>query len=155
MTQVRHNAEECPDFGGQGEQAMLIEPYLFFAGRCEEAMDFYKGALGAEIAFMMRFKESPEPENNPPGMDEKIMHANLKIGEQCIMMSDGCGDGAAKFEGISLSICPDSEDEAQRIFDALSEGGEITMPLGKTFWAQCFGMVKDKFGVQWMVNFEG
>ena len=132
----------------------IIEPYLFFNGRCEEAVKFYQKALGAELQFMMRYKESPEP--MPPGMTppnwgDKIMHASLKIGLTIVMASDGCGEGA-KFEGFSLSISVNTEAEAQKIFAALSEGGQVKMPLGKTFWSPCFGMLEDKFGIGWMVS---
>ena len=132
----------------------VIEPYLFFQGRCDEAIKFYQKALGAELQFMMRYKESPEPA--PPGMipanwGDKIMHSSLKIGQTVVMASDGCGEGGT-FEGFSLSISVNTEDEAKKIFTALSEGGKVSMPLTKTFWAPCFGMLEDKFGIGWMVS---
>jgi PhnB protein len=132
----------------------VIEPYLFFNGRCEEAVKFYQKALGAEVQMMMRYKESPQP--TPPGMTppdwgDKIMHASMKIGSTVVMASDGCGDGKG-FEGFSLSISVNTEPEAKRIFDALSEGGAVRMPLAKTFWSPCFGMTQDKFGIAWMVS---
>lgn len=132
----------------------VIEPYLFFKGRCEEAVKFYQNALGAEVQMMMRYKESPEPP--PPGMipanwGEKIMHSSMKIGQTVVMASDGCGEGG-NIEGFSLSISVNTEAEAQKIFAGLSEGGKVTMPLGKTFWSPCFGMLEDKFGIGWMVS---
>jgi len=133
---------------------MMIEPYLFFEGNCEEALAFYHQALGAEVTMMMRYKDSPEP--HPPGMlpagcEDKIMHANLRIGESVVMASDGMCSGVAAFQGFSLSISASSEAEAKTIFAALAEGGEVRMPLGKTFFSPCFGMLKDRFGVGWMV----
>lgn len=133
---------------------MAIEPYLFFNGCCEEAIEFYKKALGAEVVFTMRYKESPEPP--PPGMvpagwDNKIMHTTVRIGDASLMASDGCSEGAA-FKGFSLALIAADEADAKRKFTALTEGGQVQMPLGKTFWSPCFGMVTDKFGVGWMVT---
>jgi PhnB protein len=132
----------------------IVQPYLFFNGRCEEAVKFYQKALGAEVQFMMRYQESPEPP--PPGMTplnwgDKIMHTSVKIGETIVMASDGCGEKVS-FEGFSLSISVPTEPDAKRIFDALGEGGQVKMPLGKTFWSPCFGMTQDKFGIGWMVS---
>jgi len=135
---------------------LVIEPYLFFNGRCEEAVKFYQKALGAELQMMMRYKESPEPPPpgmTPPNWGDKIIHASLKIGATVVMASDGCGDGA-KFEGFSLSITVNTESEAKSVFAALSEGGQVKMPLTKTFWSPCFGMLEDKFGVGWMVGID-
>ena len=132
----------------------VIEPYLFFNGRCEDAVKFYQKALGGEVQMMMRYKESPEPPPpgmTPPNWGDKIMHASLKIGATVMMASDGCGEKAA-FEGFSLSISVPNEADADRVFAALSEGGQVRMPLGKTFWSPRFGMVQDKFGVGWMVS---
>ena len=130
-----------------------VQPYLFFGGRCEEAIDFYRKTLGAEVERMVRFNEAPEPQ---PGLPEcfqaKIMHASLRIGETLMMASDGRCDGEATFEGFSLSITVADETEAERIFSALSEGGLVTMPLEKTFWAPKFGILQDRFGVGWMVS---
>jgi PhnB protein len=135
---------------------MKIEPYLWgFSGRCEEAVEFYKQALGAEVQMLMRFKDSPEPCGDGPAPDgEKIMHGSLKIGDSILMVSDGqcAGDKGPQFEGMSLSLNPAAEADARKIFDALSDGGQISMPLGKTFWSPCFGMVTDRFGVAWMIN---
>ncbi|MEO8205327.1 MAG: VOC family protein [Chthoniobacterales bacterium] len=132
----------------------LIQPYLFFGGRCEEALEFYQSALGAKVEMLMRYKDSPEPV--PPGMlaegyENKVMHATFHIGGSTLMASDGCGPGAG-FEGFSLSLAVATEEEAKRIFTALSEGGEVGMLLGKTFWSPCFGMVTDRFGLGWMVT---
>lgn len=133
---------------------MPIEPYLFFNGRCEEAVEFYKKALGAEVLMLMRYKESPEPLPSgmvPPGWESKIMHACLRIGNTNVMASDGCSEGV-NFQGFSLSLSVANEAEAQRAFAALADGGQVRMALTKTFWSQCFGMVADRFGVGWMVT---
>jgi len=133
---------------------MAIEPYLFFNGRCEEAVEFYKKALGAEALMVLRYKESPEPPppgKVPVGWDHKIMHTTLRIGDATLMASDGCGE-AATFQGFSLSLTAADEADARRKFAALAEGGQVSMPLGKTFWSPCFGMVTDRFGVGWMVS---
>lgn len=130
-----------------------VQPYLFFGGRCEEALDFYRGALGAEIQMMMRFNESPEPNPElPECFHDKVMHASLRIGDTLLMASDGRCEGQAAFEGFSVSLTLGDEQEADRIFSALSAGGLITMPLEKTFWAPKFGMLQDKFGVGWMIS---
>jgi PhnB protein len=133
----------------------VIQPYLFFNGRCEEAVEFYRKALGAEVEMMMRFKESPEPPPPgmvPPGFENKIMHCSFRVGETTVMASDGCSADKAGFEGFSLSLAVPSEAEADRAFAALAAGGKITMPLGKTFWSPRFGMLEDRFGVGWMIN---
>ncbi len=139
----------------------LIQPYLFFDGRCEEAITFYKQALNAEVEMLMRFKDSPDPAPEgmvPPGYDEKVLHATLRIGScptrSCpLMMSDGCGEGG-EYKGVSISFLAASVAEAERVFAALAEGGQVTMPLGETFWSPRFGMVNDQFGVPWMINVE-
>lgn len=130
---------------------MKLNPYLHFDGRCDEALGFYKQALGAQVKAVMRFKENPQPEFNPPGMEDKIMHADVQIGETHVMMSDGRSVGDAKFEGISLTLSVADAAEADRVFDALQAGGAVQMPIGETFFSPRFGMVKDKFGVVWMV----
>lgn len=133
---------------------MIVEPYLFFEGRCEEAMTFYTKAVGAKVEALMRFKESPEPPPPgmvPPGSENKVMHALFRIGDSAIMASDGGCSNAQKFDGFSLTITVASEAEAKAKFTALSEGGAVTMPLGKTFFSPCFGMLTDKFGVGWML----
>src|SRR5262245_17870589 len=136
---------------------MAIEPYLFFNGCCEEAVEFYKKALGAEVLMLMRYKESPEPP--PPGMvpagwDDKIMHTSMRIGNATVMASDGCSEGPA-FKGFSLSLTAANEAGASRFFKALADQGQVQMALGKTFWSPCFGMVADRFGVGWMVTVAG
>ena len=134
---------------------MKIEPYLFFEGRCEEAVEFYRRALGAEVLMLMRYKDSPEPP--PPGMvapgsENKVMHASLQIGETMVMASDGSVSGKPAFHGFSLSIGVKTPAEADRFFNALADGGQVQMPLAKTFWSPRFGMVADRFGVGWMVG---
>lgn len=133
---------------------MRVEPYLFFEGRCEEALAFYKTALGAEVTALMRFRDSPEPipaDMCPPGSDDKIMHADFRIGETVLMASDGSATGQPAFQGFSLSLAASTDAEAQRLFGALADGGQVQMPLDKTFFASSFGMVSDRFGVPWMV----
>lgn len=132
----------------------FIQPYLFFGGRCEEALEFYRSTLGAETEIVMRFKDSPEPHPEgmvPPGFDDKVLHATFRVGGSTIMASDGCGSNSG-FEGFSLSLTLPDAEEAGRVFDSLSEGGQVTMPLGKTFWSPLFGMVTDRFGVNWMIT---
>ena len=133
---------------------MPVTPYLFFDGRCEEAIEFYKKTLGAEVGMMMRYKESPDKNMCTPGSENKIMHACIKLGDAPVMLSDGRNQGKPKFEGFSLSINPKNEADAARTFAALSEGGQVQMPLGKTFFAKSFGMVADRFGVGWMIIVE-
>lgn len=132
----------------------VVQPYLFFSGNCEEALEFYKTALGAEIEMVMRFEESPDPP--PPGMlapgfEKKVMHASFRLGASQLMASDGCGPSGS-FSGFSLSLAVTTEAEADQYFAALSEGGKVTMPLGQTFWSPRFGMVEDKFGIGWMIS---
>ena len=134
-----------------------ITPYLFFGGRCEEAINFYRTALGAEVDMLMRFNESPEP--TPPGMlqagfEKKVMHASLRVRGIALMMSDGCDD-KSKFDGFRLALAVPTEADARRSFDALGAGGSVQMPLTKTFWSPCYGMVTDRFGVGWMVMVPG
>jgi PhnB protein len=133
---------------------MRVEPYLFFDGRCEEAIEFYRKALGAEVTMLMRYKESPEPAPPgmiPPGSENKVMHSNLRIGETMVMASDGNCQGKPSFQGFSLSVTAPNETEAKRMFAALADGGQVQMPLAKTFFSPCFGMVADRFGVSWMI----
>jgi len=133
---------------------MFIQPYLYFNGRAEEAINHYKKALGAEVMFMMRFDESPDPRSKQmmtPGTEKKIMHATVKIRDTEIMISDGqCKGDKPKFDGISLTINV-SPAEAEKIFNALGDGGQVQMPLCETFFAEKFGMVADKFGVSWLL----
>jgi PhnB protein len=137
---------------------MQVQPYLFFDGRCEEAIEFYKKVLGAKVEMLMRFKEAPPPSGNPgegcagPMPDgNKVMHSSFKVGDTTIMASDGMANGKPEFKGFSLSINAKNDAEAERLFKALSDGGRIEMPLAKTFFSSAFGMVADKFGVGWMV----
>jgi len=130
---------------------MIIEPYLFFEGRCEEAVEFYRTALGAEIIMLMRYKDSPVPVECEPGSENKVLHASLRIGDSTVMVSDGMCKGPANFEGFSLSITVASEAETRRLFEALADGGHVVMPLTKTFYSPLFGMTKDRFGVLWMI----
>lgn len=129
-----------------------VQPYLFFGGRCEEALEFYRSALGAEILMLSRFKEAPEPQGLPDCFDDKIMHATVRVGETILMASDGRCEGEQNFDGFSLSVTVPDEAEADRVFAALGDGGLVTMPLEKTFWAPKFGMLQDRFGVGWMVS---
>src|SRR4051812_2778896 len=135
---------------------VTVQPYLFFGGRCKEALDFYRTALGAQVDMLMTYKDSPEPP--PPGMlpegyENKVMHASFHIGETALMGSDGCGEDPG-FKGITLAVNVATEAEADRYFAALSDGGKVNMPLSKTFWSPKFGMVEDRFGVAWMVSVE-
>ncbi|MEA3208695.1 MAG: PhnB protein [Chthoniobacter sp.] len=132
----------------------LVQPYLFFGGRCEEAVEFYRTALGAELLMLMRFKESPEPHPPgmlPPGFEDKVMHASFRIGETTLMASDGTCKSEKGFEGFSLSLTVPDEAAADRAFAALADGGEVQMPLTKTFWSPRFGILTDRFGLGWMI----
>ena len=135
---------------------MQVQPYLFFNGRCEEAIEYYRATLGAEITSIMRFKEMPESDKGviAPGSENKIMHAGLRFGESEVFASDGMNNGETKFEGISLSLAASDEAEAERLFGLLAEDGKIEMPLAETFFASRFGAVEDKFGVSWLVMSE-
>jgi PhnB protein len=130
---------------------MHVQPYLFFDGRCEEALGFYRSALGATDTMLMRFKDSPDPQMCPPGAGDKVMHASFRIGDSEVMASDGQCSGRPSFQGFSLSIAARDEAEAERLFAALADGGQVQMPLTKTFFAARFGMVADRFGVSWMI----
>jgi PhnB protein len=132
---------------------MKVEPYLYFDGRAEEALNFYKQAIGAEIACIMRFDEGPPEMQVPPGAENKVMHAAMQVGSSLIMVSDGmCNEKEpTPFSGISLTISVDDPAKAEKLFSALGQGGQVQMPLGETFFAEKFGMVADKFGVSWMV----
>lgn len=134
---------------------MLVQPYLFFEGKCEEALAFYHKALGAEIGMKLRFKEAPPAPSGdcmtPQGAEEKIMHTEFRVGTTSVMASDGRCSGQPNFQGFSLSLTPANDEEAKNFFGALSEGGQVQMPLGPTFFASSFGMVADKFGVSWMI----
>ena len=137
---------------------MRVEPYLMMSGRCEEALAFYQQAIDARTSMMMRFDESPDknhPMPLPPDWDKKIMHGSMTVGDTTVMLSDGMCTEPVSFSGVSLSITADDEAQAKKMFDALSVGGQVFMPLGKTFWSPCFGMTSDKFGVSWMVGLDG
>jgi PhnB protein len=134
---------------------MLLQPYLFFNGRCDEALELYRKVLGAEVEMLMRFNEGPpgdcEEGTIPPNWENKVMHSSVRIGETVIMMSDGNSTSPMKFDGFSLSLTAANEAEADRLFAGLGAGGQVQMPLMKTFYSPRFGMVTDKFGVSWMV----
>jgi PhnB protein len=136
---------------------MKIEPYLNFDGRCDEAIEFYKGALSAKVIRLVRFKDSPDkgPMGQfPPEIMEKVMHANLLVGDTSLLMSDGRCGGQMKFSGVSLALTASTVAEADRMFAGLSDGGKVTMPQAKTFFSPRFGMVTDRFGIGWMVIVE-
>ena len=137
----------------------LIQPYLFFGGRCEEALEFYRSALGAQVDLVLRFKDSPEPPPPgalQPGFENKVMHTRFRVGGTVMMASDGCQEGS-NFSGfslslsLSLSLSVPTEAEADRVFALLAEGGQVQMPLNKTFWSPRYGMLTDRFGVAWIV----
>ncbi|MFC7513751.1 VOC family protein [Herbaspirillum sp. GCM10030257] len=133
---------------------MYVQPYLFFNGQCEEAIEFYRKSLDAEVTQLMRFKDSPKPHPPgmlPPGWENKVMHASFRIGDTTVMASDGMCGGNSNFGGISLSVAVQDDAKAEQLFAALSEGGKVTMPMSTTFFASRFGMVTDRFGVGWMV----
>jgi PhnB protein len=134
--------------------AQTLQPYLFFSGRCEEALEFYRSAIGAEVLMLMRYNESPDPTPPgmlPPGYENKVMHSTVKVGQTTFMASDGC-ETALNFSGFKVALAYQTEAEAQAAFHGLSAGGQIEMPLMKTFWSPCFGMLTDRFGVAWMVT---
>jgi len=130
---------------------MQIQPYLFFEGRCDEALEFYKNALGAKVDMLMRFKEAPDQSMVTPQSKDKVMHAAIHVGDTQILMSDGHCQGSANFNGFSLAVSAPTEAEADRMFNALADGGQVRMPMAKTFFSPRFGMVADKFGVGWMI----
>lgn len=128
-----------------------VQPYLFFDGRCEEALDFYRKTLDAEVTTLMRFQDSPEPAQCPPGSGNKVMHAHLRIGNTDFMASDGRCTGKPNFQGFALSLTVLNEGEAEKRFTALADGGQVEMPLAATFFSPSFGMITDRFGVTWMI----
>lgn len=133
---------------------MQVQPYLFFDGRCEEAIEFYRKTLDANVTMLMRFKDSPEPPQPgmiPPGAENKVMHAEFVIGDTTLMASDGQCMGKPSFQGFSLSLSVADDAKAEQLFTAMSDGGQVQMPLAKTFFASRFGMVADRFGVSWMI----
>ena len=134
---------------------MKVQAYISFAGRCEEALEFYKKSIGAEVTGLMRWKESPDQNMKPPpGYEEKVMNAAFRIGDTQLMADDGMGEKTPEFKGMTLAIEVADDAEAKLVFTALGEGGKVTMPMTKTFWSSSFGMLTDKFGVPWMVNVE-
>jgi len=133
---------------------MQVQSYLFFKGRCEEALEFYKGALGANVEMLMRFRDNPDtpdPGMCTPGMEDKVMHAEMRIGDTVVMASDGMEPGTPEFKGFSLTVEAADEAHADSLFAALGKGGQVQMPMGKTFFSPRFGAVADRFGVSWMV----
>ncbi len=133
---------------------MQVQPYLFFDGKCEEALDFYRKALDAKVVTLMRFKDNPEPPQPgmiPPGSENKVMHTSFRIGDTTLMASDGRNTGHPTFRGVSLSLTASNDAEAERLFAALQDGGKVQMPMTKTFFSSRFGMVADRFGVSWMI----
>jgi PhnB protein len=130
---------------------MQVRPYLFFDGRCDEAIAFYQKAAGATVENLMRYKDNPEPNTCMAAHNDKVMHSCLRIGDVMIFASDGRCEGKPKFDGFALTISVKGDAEAKRLFEALGEGGAVTMPLGKTFFSSSFGMLTDRFGVAWMV----
>jgi PhnB protein len=131
-----------------------VQPYLNFDGRCEEALDFYRRALGAEVTMLMRIKDSPEPQGPgmvPPGAEDKVLHASFRIGDSTVMASDSSYEGRPSFQGFALALTAADDAEAERRFAALADGGQVQVPLIKTFFASLFGVVADRFGVSWMI----
>ncbi|HUA54367.1 MAG TPA: VOC family protein [Candidatus Sulfotelmatobacter sp.] len=134
---------------------MQISPYLFFDGRAEEALNFYRDAIGADVMMVLRWKDSPDPQMVPPGGDpNKVMHARFRVGDTTVMASDGRCQGQPSFQGFALNITAKDAAEAARLFGALGAGGQVQMPLTQTFFSPSFGMVADRFGVSWMVYVE-
>ena len=128
-----------------------VQPYLFFEGRCQEALEFYRRALGAEVTALLRFKESPDPGMIQPGSEDKVMHASFTVGGSTVLASDGRCGGHPSFQGFALSLTVATVAEADRFFGALVDGGQVIMPLTATFFSPRFGMTTDRFGVSWMV----
>src|SRR5207249_2592397 len=137
------------------KNSRIVQPYLSFDGRCEEALEFYRKALGAEVTTLLRFKDSPDPTLCATGSGNKVMHASFRIGETTLMASDGRCGGHPSFQGFALSLSASTEAEADRLFGALANDGQVQMPLAKTFFSPRFGMVADRFGVSWMIIVPG
>lgn len=132
----------------------IVQPYIFFGGQCEEALQFYSKALGAKVGMVMRFNDSPDPVPEgrlQPGFENKVMHSEFTVGNTTLMASDGCAEDE-RAKGFSLSLMYSNEAEARQAFDALAPGGQVTLPMGKTFWSPCFGMLTDRFGIGWMIG---
>ena len=130
---------------------MNVQPYLFFDGRCDEALDFYQKAVGAKVGMLMRFKDAPDQSMVAPGSQDKVMHAQMQIGSTTVLASDGRCRSKPNFQGFSLAVSAETDAEAEKIFNALADRGRVTMPMAKTFFSPRFGMLTDKFGVGWMV----
>ena len=135
----------------KSDPVQSLQPYLSFDGRCDEAIEFYRNALGAEVAMLMRFRESPEPGMRTPEAGDKVMHASLRIGDATLLLSDGRCGGKPTFHGFGLSLSVANEADAERLFASLADGGQVQMPLTETFFSPRFGMVADRFGVCWMI----
>jgi PhnB protein len=151
---LRAEAGQRPDVKPLDGTPMPVQPYLFFEGCCEEALDYYRKALGAEVTSLLRYAESPQPPPPgmlPPGSEKKVMHSEFRIGDTTLMASDGMCSGKANLQGFSISLGARDDAEAKRLFEALADGGEVRMPLGPSFFATSFGMAADRFGVGWMV----
>ncbi|HZX86044.1 MAG TPA: VOC family protein [Reyranella sp.] len=133
------------------QQTVTVQPYLFFDGKCEEALEFYKGAIGAKVEMLMRFKESPDPGQMPPDSADKVMHAAFRVGDTQVLASDGHCAGKPSFQGFGLTLNAKDDTEAEKLFAAVGKGGQVLQPLTKTFFASKFGMVTDRFGIMWMV----
>ena len=133
------------------ENTATVQPYLFFDGKCDEALEFYKSAIGAKVDMLMRFKEAPDQSQVPPNTGDKVMHASFRVGNTQIMASDGHCAGKPSFQGFGLSLNAKDDAEAEKLFAAVGKGGQVQQPLTKTFFASKFGMVADKFGIMWMV----
>ena len=133
---------------------MTVQPYLFFDGKCEEAIEFYKTAIGAKVEMLMRYKDSPDKSNLPPNSEDKVMHAALRIGDAQVLASDGHCVGKPNFQGFGLALTGKDDAEAEKLFGAVGQGGTVQMPMSKTFFASKFGMVTDRFGILWMVMAE-
>ncbi len=149
-------AGQQPAAGPAGGASMPVQPYLFFEGRCEEALDYYRKALGAEVKMLLRYADGPQSSSGgssmlPPGSEKKVMHSEFRISDTTLMAADGFCSGKPNFQGFSISLAPSSDAEAKRLFDALADGGEVRQPLIETFFASTFGMVTDRFGLKWMV----
>ena len=136
----------------QNNNQRTVQPYLFFEGRCEEPLDFYRNAIGAEVTTFLRYKDNPDPGTCTPASLDKVMHASVRIGETTIFASDGRCGGQPNFEGIALALTTPNEADAERLFAALCEGGQVQLPLTKTSFSERFGMVADRFGVLWMIQ---
>jgi PhnB protein len=150
---IEQHPESKPNYPmtAHAKVTTAVQPYLFFNGRCDEALEYYRQHLGAEIGNLMRFKESPDPASCAPGQEDKVMHVNFRLGDTEIMASDGRCEGTTNFQGFALAYTVPTSADADRIFGALADGGQVQMPLAQTFFSPRFGMVADRFGVFWMV----